>query len=96
MTNATLAGEFVTDTIGLVLHIEQRQLSEKVKSIFDSVELGSTILYVPVIVVAEILYLYQRFDNPSICICKNCVVKIALFLEKEHETNESHYRCDRS
>ena len=60
MTNATLASEFVADTIGLVLHIEQRRLSEKVKSIFDSVELGSTILYVPVIVFAEILYLSEK------------------------------------
>ena len=40
MTNAALASEFVTDTIGLVLRIERRQLSEKVKSIFDSVESG--------------------------------------------------------
>ena len=60
MTNATLASEFVTDTIGLVLRIERRQLSKKVKSLFDSVESGSTIVYIPVIVFAEILYLSER------------------------------------
>ena len=60
MTHATLASEFVTDTIGLVLRIERRQLSEKVKSIFDSVESGSTIVYIPVVAFAEILYLSEK------------------------------------
>ena len=60
MTSATLASEFVTDTIGFVLRIERRQLSEKVKSIFDSVEFGNTIVYVPGIVFAEILYLSEK------------------------------------
>ncbi len=60
MTNATLASEFVTDTIGFVLRIERRRLSEKVKSIFDSVEFGNTIVYVPGIVFAEILYLSEK------------------------------------
>ena len=60
MTNAIPASEFVTDTIGLVLHIERRQLSEKVKLIFDSVEFGSTIVYVPAIVFAEVLYLSEK------------------------------------
>ena len=60
MTNATLASELVTDTIGLVLRIERRQLSEKVKSIFDSVESGNTIVYIPAIVFAEILYLSEK------------------------------------
>ena len=60
MTNATLASEFVTDTIGLVLRIERRQLSEKMKSIFDSVESGSAIVYIPAIAFAEILYLSEK------------------------------------
>ena len=60
MTNATLASEFVTDTIGFVLRIERRRLSEKVKLIFDSVEFGNTIVYVPGIVFAEILYLSEK------------------------------------
>ena len=60
MTNATLASELVTDTIGLVLRIERRQLSEKVKSIFDSVESGNAIVYIPAIVFAEILYLSEK------------------------------------
>lgn len=60
MTSATLASEFVTDTIGFVLRVERRQLSEKVKSIFDSVEFGNTIVYVPGIVFAEILYLSEK------------------------------------
>ncbi len=60
MTNATLASKFVTDTIGLVLRIERRRLSKEVKSIFDSVEFGSSIVYVPAIVFAEILYLSEK------------------------------------
>ena len=60
MTNATLVSEFVTDTIGFVLRIERRRLSEKVKTIFDSVEFGNTIVYVPGIVFAEILYLSEK------------------------------------
>ena len=60
MTNATLVSEFVTDTIGLVLRIERRRLSKEVKSIFDSVEFGSSIVYVPAIVFAEILYLSEK------------------------------------
>ncbi|MCE2394890.1 PIN domain-containing protein [Candidatus Poribacteria bacterium] len=60
MTNATLVSEFVTNTIGFVLRIERRRLSEKVKTIFDSVEFGNTIVYVPGIVFAEILYLSEK------------------------------------
>ncbi len=60
MTNATLVSEFVTDTIGFVLRIERWRLSEKVKTIFDSVEFGNTIVYVPGIVFAEIPYLSEK------------------------------------
>ncbi|MBI1929797.1 PIN domain-containing protein [Candidatus Poribacteria bacterium] len=60
MTNSTLANEFVTDTMGLVLRIERRKLGPTVKSIFDSVESGNTTIYVPAMVIAEILYLSEK------------------------------------
>src|SRR6266446_781381 len=41
MTSATLASEFVTDTMGLVLRIEQRRLPPPVKAIFDAAESGN-------------------------------------------------------
>jgi predicted nucleic acid-binding protein len=46
--------------MGLVLRIERRKLNQKVKSIFDSVEFGNTVVYVPAIVFAEILYLSEK------------------------------------
>ena len=41
MTSSTRASEFVTDTMGLVLRIEQRRLPPPVKAIFDAVESGN-------------------------------------------------------
>lgn len=60
MKNSTPASEFVTDTMALVLRIEQRKLGTTVKSIFDSVESGTATVYVPVMVFAEILYLSEK------------------------------------
>lgn len=60
MKSSILASEFVTDTIGLVLRIEQRRLGPTAKSIFESVELGKTTVYVPTLVFAEILYLSEK------------------------------------
>ena len=60
MTSSTLASEFVTDTMGLVLRIEQRRLPPPVKAIFDAVESGNATVYVPSMVFAEILYLSEK------------------------------------
>ena len=60
MTSSTPASEFVTDTMGLVLRIEQRRLPPPVKAIFDAVESGNATVYVPTMVFAEILYLAEK------------------------------------
>ena len=36
MTSASLAGEYATDTMGLVLRIEQRRMSALAQAIFSS------------------------------------------------------------
>jgi predicted nucleic acid-binding protein len=60
MTSSTPASEFVTDTMGLVLRIEQRRLPPPVKAIFDTGESGNATVYVPTMVFAEILYLAEK------------------------------------
>ena len=60
MPRGILMSEFVTDTMGLVLRIERRKLGPVVKSIFESAESGSATINVPAIVLAEILYLYEK------------------------------------
>jgi predicted nucleic acid-binding protein len=81
MTSSTLPNEFVTDTMGLVLRVEQRKLGPTAKSIFDSVESGGAIAYVPALVFAEILYLSekQRID-------------ISLQTVAEHLKQYPHYK----
>jgi predicted nucleic acid-binding protein len=46
--------------MGLVLRLENRRMSPITKLIFDSTELGETIIYVPALAFAEILYLSER------------------------------------
>ena len=46
--------------MALVLHMEQRRLSEPVKAIFNCAESGNTIVYIPAIVFTEILYLSEK------------------------------------
>ena len=60
MTGATPATEFVTDTVGLVLRLEKRKMGAGAKSVFDSAESGSAIIYVPSLVLAEMLYLSEK------------------------------------
>ncbi len=60
MTNVTLADEYVTDTMALILHLENRRSSDTVKAIFDSADQGKTTIYIPALVFAEILYLSER------------------------------------
>ena len=60
MIGSTHASEFITGTMGLVLRIERRKLGSIAKSIFDGVELGNAIVYVPALVFAEILSLSEK------------------------------------
>ncbi len=55
MSNFILADEYVTDTMALILHLENRKSSQSVKQIFDSADSGKTTIYIPAIVFAEIL-----------------------------------------
>lgn len=60
MTSVTLADEYVTDTMALVLHLENRRSSQAVKSIFDSADKDKTTIHIPAMEFAEILYLTER------------------------------------
>jgi predicted nucleic acid-binding protein len=60
MTSFTLANEYVADTMGIVIHLEKRKLPSNVKQIFRSADAGKTIIHIPSIVFAEILYLSEK------------------------------------
>lgn len=60
MSNFTLADEYVTDTVGLILHLEKRKLGAAAEQIFDSAENGQTVIHIPAMVFAEILYLSEK------------------------------------
>jgi predicted nucleic acid-binding protein len=60
MTASTLANEFATDTMGLILRIERRRLGPTVRAIFDAAEAGNVTVYVPAMVFAEVLYLSEK------------------------------------
>jgi len=60
MSSSTPANEFVTDTMGLVLRLEQRKLSPTAKAVFELAEAGSATIYVPALVLAEVLYLSEK------------------------------------
>lgn len=55
-----MKNNYVTDTMALVLRLEKRRLSRKVKTIFEDVEKGNIKLIVPAMVWAEIGYLSER------------------------------------
>ncbi|MFQ5824075.1 MAG: PIN domain-containing protein [bacterium] len=55
-----MKNNYVTDTMALVLRLEKRRLSRKVKTIFEDVEKGNIKLIVPAMVLAEIGYLSER------------------------------------
>jgi len=46
--------------MAIVLHLEKRKSSTNVKQIFDSADVGKTIIHIPAIVFAEILYLSEK------------------------------------
>ncbi len=54
------ANEYVTDTMALVLHLENRKSSQNVRQIFELADLGKVTIHIPTIVFAEILYLSEK------------------------------------
>ena len=53
--------EYVTDTMALVLHLESRRMGSEARTAFSAAERGEKAsIYVPAMVVAEILYLSER------------------------------------
>ena len=55
-----MKNSYVSDTMALVLWMEKRKQSPLVKSIFKNIENGTSKLYIPAIVLAEIGYLSER------------------------------------
>ena len=51
---------YATDTMALILRLETRKSSRKVKTIFSNVEKGKIQLLIPAMVLAEIGYLSER------------------------------------
>ena len=52
--------KYVSDTMALVLYLEQRKMPEQAKKIFLSAEKGEVEIFIPGIVMAEIGYLSGR------------------------------------
>jgi len=52
--------EFVADTMGLVIRIERRKVSQKVKLLFEEAEKEKSIIHIPTIVFAEVMYLSEK------------------------------------
>jgi len=60
MSPFTLAAEYVADTVALVVYLEKRRLGADSQAIFDSADNSNTIIRIPAIVFAEILYLSEK------------------------------------
>ncbi len=60
MSVQILAAEYVADTVALVLFLEKRKSGANAERIFDSAENAATIVHVPAMVFAEILYLSEK------------------------------------
>jgi len=60
MSPFILAAEYVADTVALVVYLEKRRLGAVSQAIFDSAKNSHTIIHIPAIVFAEILYLSEK------------------------------------
>lgn len=60
MHNDFLITDYVTDTMALVLRLEKRRLSPLGNFLFQQLEHGTIKMYVPALVLAEILYLSEK------------------------------------
>lgn len=52
--------KYVTDTMALVLRLENRKMPEKTKQIFEKAERNEVEIYVPAMVLVEIGYLSEK------------------------------------
>ncbi|MBN2007716.1 PIN domain-containing protein [candidate division KSB1 bacterium] len=55
-----MKNNYVADTMAIILRLENRKLSQKVKNIFDESEAGQIKIFIPTMVLAEIGYLSER------------------------------------
>lgn len=60
MSNLILAAEYVADTVALVLYLESRKSGAIAEQIFDSALNAATVIHIPTMVLAEILYLSEK------------------------------------
>ena len=60
MSSFILAAEYVADTVGLILYLEKSKLGNEAKKVFDVAENNQTIVHIPAMVLAEILYLSEK------------------------------------
>ncbi len=60
MTDFIPDDKFVTDTMAVVLHLENRRSSADVQRIFEGADAGLITIYIPAIVFAEVLYLSEK------------------------------------
>ena len=60
MSPYILVAEYVADTVALIVYLEKRRLGTDSQIIFDSAENSNTIIHIPAIVFAEILYLAEK------------------------------------
>ncbi len=60
MSSVTPSNNFVVDTIALILYLEKRQMGDSVKVAFAKMERQEATIYIPGMVVSELLYLSER------------------------------------
>lgn len=60
MVDSIPASKYVTDTVGLIFRIEGRTLGTGARSAFGSADAGTSVIHVPAMVLAEVLYLSER------------------------------------
>lgn len=60
MKKNTLRTKYATDTMGLILFLENRKLPKAVKELFDTACKNKIKIYIPIIVLTEILYLSEK------------------------------------
>ena len=60
MTSVIRAGEYVADTVAVVLWLEQRRMGVQAQRIFSAAEAGQLIVHIPALALAEILYLSEK------------------------------------
>jgi predicted nucleic acid-binding protein len=60
MSSAILAGEYVADTVALILWLEHRRVGALSGRILSAAEAGHLVVRIPAMVLAEILYLSEK------------------------------------